>query len=151
MAGTEVPALDIVRFARPLLLALALAALGLVLSEVPARAATIQVTTSLDENGLGGTGACSLREALEAARTDAAFGGCTPGNGTDQITFDAASTDGNPINLTVGTLVIASNLQIVGNGVAATIVDGGGTFRVFLVNPSVTAELRALIERFDQA
>ncbi|MFN8524589.1 MAG: CSLREA domain-containing protein [Chloroflexota bacterium] len=46
-----------------------------------AQAATIQVTTSADENNTN-LSACSLREALVAANTNAAFGGCPAGDRT---------------------------------------------------------------------
>ncbi|MFN8526829.1 MAG: CSLREA domain-containing protein [Chloroflexota bacterium] len=60
-----------------------------------AQAATIQVTTSADENNTN-LSACSLREALVAANTNAAFGGCPAGDpdgtATDQITFAGGRT-----------------------------------------------------------
>jgi CSLREA domain-containing protein len=49
---------------------------------------TIQVNIEVDEYDTTGTGTgCSLREAIQAANIDAAFGGCTAGSGTDTITF----------------------------------------------------------------
>jgi CSLREA domain-containing protein len=65
------------------------ALLGLLLAllpTTPARAATITVTTTADEHTNPGpeTG-CSLREAVTASNTDAAFGGCPAGSGTDTI------------------------------------------------------------------
>ena len=49
---------------------------------------TIQVNIVADEYDTTGTGTgCSLREAIESANTNTAFGGCTPGSGTDTITF----------------------------------------------------------------
>ena len=45
------------------------------------------VTTTADEFGTP-TG-CSLREAIQAANNDAAFGGCIAGNGDDTITLQA--------------------------------------------------------------
>ena len=48
---------------------------------------TITVTTTVDENGTGGN--CSLREAIRAANTNAAFGGCPAGSpGMDTIVFN---------------------------------------------------------------
>ena len=44
----------------------------------PRQALTIAVTTGADEFGSAGS-ACSLREAVQTANTDAAFGGCTAG------------------------------------------------------------------------
>ncbi len=54
---------------------------------MPARAATITVTTTTDEYGAGA--ACSLREATKAADDDTAFGGCPAGSGTDTIAIPA--------------------------------------------------------------
>lgn len=60
----------------------ALVGVGLGLAQtMPAQAspddAVIYVTTTNDEYDMNGTGAgCSLREAIHAANTDAAFGGC---------------------------------------------------------------------------
>ncbi len=62
-----------------------------------ATAATIKVTTTLDEYGVGAE--CSLREALTSANTDTAFGGCR-GSGADEIRLREGSVysrsiDGN--------------------------------------------------------
>jgi hypothetical protein len=46
-----------------------------------ASAATIEVTTDADEFGTGS--ACTLREAVESARTNKAFGGCPKGSKTE--------------------------------------------------------------------
>jgi CSLREA domain-containing protein len=53
---------------------------GLLSLPVAAGAATIEVTTDADEFGAGS--ACTLREAVEAARTNKAFGGCPKGSKT---------------------------------------------------------------------
>ncbi len=51
---------------------------------------TIQVNTEIDEYNTTGTGTgCSLREAIQSANTDTAFGGCSTGSGTDTITFQS--------------------------------------------------------------
>jgi CSLREA domain-containing protein len=49
-----------------------------------AQAAVINVTTVFDEFNTGPS-TCSLREAVQAANTDAAFGGCSAGSGADVI------------------------------------------------------------------
>ena len=52
----------------------------------PARAATITVSTQVDEAGTGAD--CSLREAVQAANTNAAYGGCPAGaSGEDNISL----------------------------------------------------------------
>src|SRR6476659_5279322 len=75
---------------RPFLLALASAALAWILFEAPAWAATIPVTTTADESGATPT-ACSLREAITAANTDSAVGGCPAGSGADIISLPAGT------------------------------------------------------------
>ncbi|MGI9068613.1 MAG: Calx-beta domain-containing protein, partial [Pyrinomonadaceae bacterium] len=81
------------------ILALALAALSLkterafMMSGGPAPVAPmlagISVNTTVDEDNTN-PAACSLREAIVAANTNAAFGGCTAGSGEDVITFTMA-------------------------------------------------------------
>ncbi len=55
--------------------------LAVLLASIPdavsVSAATILVTTTVDENGTGPD--CSLREAIHAANTDSAYGGCSSG------------------------------------------------------------------------
>jgi CSLREA domain-containing protein/MYXO-CTERM domain-containing protein len=108
------------------LVVLVAAALALLPSSVllvpAARAgATITVDTTNDENNTNGK--CSLREAVEAANTDAAVDSCTAGSGTDTIVFDA-STNGTAINLTLGSIELTSSMTIDGNGRSNTIVTG---------------------------
>ena len=80
---------------RSFLPALVLAALACLLITSPVRAATIQVTTTGDENG-SNPAACSLREAIQSANLNLPVGGCAAGEAaaTDRITF-AASTNGS--------------------------------------------------------
>jgi CSLREA domain-containing protein len=127
-------------------LGLALALLGLASWPLPTHAGpatTITVNTTADE--LNSDGDCSLREAIQAANTDAAVDACPAGSGADTITFEAA-TDGTPIVLTgaanedanaTGDLDIldGGDLTIQGNGTGSTIVDGHGRDRVFHVCP----------------
>jgi CSLREA domain-containing protein len=56
----------------------------------PAMGATITPNTFGDENGGGGS--CSLREAIQAANTNAGFGGCAAGSGADTIPLAPAPT-----------------------------------------------------------
>src|SRR5664280_1967901 len=78
------------------------------------RAATLTVTNTND------TGAGSLRDALAGA-ADA-----------DTIDLSIAGT----ILLTNGELVVTNNINIVGPGPAALLIDGNGTNRVFHIGPS---------------
>lgn len=95
----------------------------------------LPVTTTADENGTN-TSACSLREAIQAANTNAAFGGCPTGVGADTITLPAGlylltiTTGGGS-----GDLDLTSNITINGAGPGQTIVDGGAlSDRVFDVS-----------------
>ncbi len=115
---------------------------GLFFGVAPSRAAlaapdaTIAVTTTADEYG-GGAG-CALREAIQAANTNAAFGGCSAGSGADTITLPAgtytlsiagASEDANAS----GDLDVASNLTLNGAGADSTTIDGNQLDRVLHV------------------
>ncbi len=104
-----------------------------------ALAATINVTTTSDEFNTG-TG-CSLREAVQAANTNSAFGGCPAGSGTDTINvpngFHTLSrgnfgsfTDIDEDANSVIDIDIASNLNIVGTASATvSIGNTSGNYR----------------------
>jgi CSLREA domain-containing protein len=106
----------------------------------PALAATITVTTTADEFGTGA--GCGLREAIQAANTDAAYGGCSAGSGSDRIVLPAGTytltISGSEDANTSGDLDILADLEILGAGVATTIVDGNDIDRVFDVDPVET-------------
>ncbi|MEX0800813.1 MAG: choice-of-anchor Q domain-containing protein [Dehalococcoidia bacterium] len=96
----------------------------------PAHAADIAVNTTDDENNVDGD--CSLREAVEAANTDAAVDACTAGAGADTIAVPAGT-----YLLETGELEITTDVTINGAGAADTIVDNADdTGRVFNVNES---------------
>jgi CSLREA domain-containing protein len=101
------------------------------ITERPARASTtITVTTTADE--LNQNGNCSLREAIQAANTDAAVDACPAGSGTDTIILPSGIyTSTIPgyyesANQT-GSLDVNSSLNIQGDGAPTTIIDGGGS------------------------
>ena len=85
---------------------------------------------------------CSLREAIQSANTDTAFGGCTAGSGADTITLPSGTyqitiNPGPDENANAaGDFDIASSLTIQGAGAGSTFVDGGGVDRVFDVAPN---------------
>ncbi|HVQ36190.1 MAG TPA: CSLREA domain-containing protein, partial [Pyrinomonadaceae bacterium] len=116
-------------------LALALAALSLKTDRAFMRSlepaapvfAGITVNTTVDENNTGAN--CSLREAIVAANTDAAFGGCTAGSGSDVITFTVNGT----ITLTSALADLSSSMEINGPGAALLTVSGNSAVRVFNV------------------
>src|SRR3954469_19129883 len=107
---------------------------ALSLLAVPAaHAATISVTTESDAPG-----ACSLREAVTAANTDAAAGGCAAGAGADTIALPegryapavaGADEDAN----TSGDLGLSGHTTIAGAGAARTTISAGRVDRVLSV------------------
>ena len=102
-------------------------------------AATITVTTDADENGTGAD--CALREAVTAANSDTAFGGCAAGAGADMVVF-AMPFFGTPreIRLATGELRVTSAVTISGAGAhlltIRNIQPAGATSRVFAVTGS---------------
>ncbi len=104
-------------------------------------AATITVTTAADEDFANGV--CSLREAVRAAVTDAAYRGCPAGSLVDTIVVPAGT-----YNLTLGEIVISGNTQILNiDGVSPlrTVLRCGSGSRLFrLEGNSGPVELRDL-------
>jgi CSLREA domain-containing protein len=106
-----------------------------------AAAATISVTTTVDEFDDPGPGTgCSLREAVQAANTNAAFGGCAAGSGAgdgaDTIvvpagTYTLTRTGADESSNVTGDLDIHENVSIVGSGAVTTIIDGNRADRIF--------------------
>lgn len=82
----------------------------------PAAAATIKVNTTVDD--FGGGGSCALREAVQTANTNAAFGGCgRSGGGPDVIVLRSGKTylrsiTGTGDDNSSGDLDLSSNLTI---------------------------------------
>jgi CSLREA domain-containing protein len=122
-----------IRFARQLAITLLLVGALFAATTVGAQAATIAVGTTVDE--LDGDADCSLREAIQAANTDAAVSGCVAGSGADtiavpagfyQLTRVGAGDDGNA----TGDLDVASDVTIRGIG---AVIDGNDTDRVLHV------------------
>lgn len=95
-----------------------------------ASAATIEVTTTKDEFGAGGSKKCALREAIQAANTDKKFGGCRRGKGADRIVLGRGihrlKLTGSENDNASGDLNITGPVTIVGKGERHTVVDGNG-------------------------
>ncbi|WP_412063016.1 choice-of-anchor Q domain-containing protein [Rubrivirga sp. IMCC45206] len=111
----------------------ALAACLLATLALPTQAATITVDSGTDD-GVG----CTLREAVEAANTDTAVGGCTAGSGRDRIELGVSL-----ITLTGAEIVIAGLTDIVPASGRAGVLGAvdqrlfritGGTVRFFRVD-----------------
>ena len=95
---------------------------------------TITVTTDVDEYGVN-NGLCSLREAIVASNTDAAFGGCPAGSGRDTIYLPTGgytlTIPGPDDAAAFGDLDIRDDVFIHGDGVKATYIDGNDLDRIF--------------------
>jgi CSLREA domain-containing protein len=94
---------------------------------------TITVNTTVDE--LNSDGDCSLREAIQAANTDAPVDACPAGSGADTVvvpagiynlTIAGSGEDGNA----TGDLDVLGSLTLSGHSSGDTIIDGGGQDRV---------------------
>jgi len=132
MAGTR--GLSAGRALRGVLLGIA----ALLLMVTPAGAATITPNTTADQFN-SDPGHCSLREAVQAANTEAAFGGCPAGTGNDVIKLGAGvyalTIPGNDGTNAAGDLDLndIDSLGISHTGAAAATIDGGGLDRVIQV------------------
>jgi len=113
-----------------------------VLGSGAASGATLTVTTTADT--IANDGACSLREAVTAANTDAPFNGCPAGSGFDEIVLAAAeyrfdrAGAGEDANST-GDIDIRSSLAIRGAGADQTRIRGDREDGVFDIRPAILA------------
>ncbi len=112
-------------------------------------ATTITVTTTVDD--INGDRQCSLREAIRAADTNTAIGGCAAGvSGADTIIIGAGTYlltltgTGDDLALN-GDLDVRSDVTIIGPTTGTAIVDGNGTDRVFEVLSGARLTLSNLV------
>jgi CSLREA domain-containing protein len=77
---------------------------------------TITVTTTTDDHTTNGN--CSLREALQAADTDAAVDDCAAGNGADTIVLGA-----HTYTVSFDELEVQSDVTMQGAGASSTLID----------------------------
>jgi CSLREA domain-containing protein len=98
--------------------------------------ATITVNTTAD--GTGGPD-CTLRDAIVAANTDTAVGGCSAGNGADTIAFGVSGQ----IDLGSTLPAVASALTIDGSG-QSIVVSGQRVVRVLEVDAGASLTLQTL-------
>lgn len=108
-------------------------------------ASTINVNTTIDENGAGG--GCSLREAIISANTNTSFGGCTDSGGGGPFTINVPA---GVYALTIGELqtgtLPGANISIIGSGSASTIIHQFNlNARVFDLDPSVVGNVSVSI------
>jgi len=135
--------------------------LALILSTLPLQktahsAATITVNTTSDQ--LTNDALCSLREAIIAANSDSAVGGCNAGSGIDIILFDANLSLPATFTLSItgtgedatqrGDLDITSSLTITpanASQIGKITIDGNASDRVFHILNSAKVSINGLI------
>src|SRR5262245_2402053 len=95
-----------------------------------AHAATIPVTTTADSTG---GPACSLRDAIAAANSNMAVGGCPAGSSSGADTIDLTALAGT---ITLGSPLpnITSDLAIQGPGFSVLTISGNDLHRVFFID-----------------
>ncbi|MDZ4771196.1 MAG: hypothetical protein SGJ24_18905 [Chloroflexota bacterium] len=120
-----------------------LALIALSVIAVPSVSANILlVNTTTDEDGTGT--ACALREAVQAADTDSAYGGCSAGSGSDTIVLPDAA-----YNLTLGSQLVVDSTIFIQPQVSAAIVRAAAIpntvdRRVFFVSTGAALTLTSL-------
>ncbi len=113
-----------------------------------AHAATIEVTTTVDE--LNTDGDCSLREAIIAANEDRVVDACAAGNGRDTITLVPGRYElsiyewSEDSGLRGGDIDITTDLDITTSGAGTTTINGMLNNRVFDIHASATVSITNL-------
>lgn len=113
----------------------------------PAEAAPGDIVVNTSSDVEANNGSCSLREALESARTDSASGSlpgeCIAGSfgGTDTIIFEGVSA---PIVLGGAELLINNLGSTIIDGGSGVVIDGNRASRVLRVFPTGSVTLRNL-------
>lgn len=102
---------------------------SILITPIPAIGATLTVTTESDLDLLDGL--CSLREALVAANSDAAYQDCLAGSGPDEIFLEVPGT----YLLLLPLPMIEDDLTITGLGADLSILDGGDTVQILNFSP----------------
>lgn len=115
----------------------------------PGAASAANITVNSSSDAVSGAGPCTLREAVIAANTDTATGGCVAGSGADVITVGVPkvtlSIPGAAENFSsTGDLDASSVITIAGAGAGSTVVDGGGLDRVLDVHAGATVTVQDL-------
>ena len=128
---------------------------GSLVTQMASAASVITVTDTADL--VADDGQCSLREAVIAANTDIAVGGCSAGSGADTIVFSASLpapavfsltlTGANEDNAATGDLDLRGILTIQGKNSEQVIIDGNGSDRVFEIRPGATIVISSVTIR----
>jgi len=116
----------------------------------PTHAAKIKVTDTADDFFAAPGGTCSLREAVQAANSDADFGGCPKGNGADTImlksgeTYDLSIAGADDANA-VGDLDVNSGITIAPTRRERATIDANDVSRVLHIVDPGALELSRLV------
>jgi CSLREA domain-containing protein/uncharacterized repeat protein (TIGR01451 family) len=129
-----------------------LAAIWVILAVTPGVASAAEITVTTTDDEINSDGDCSLREAIEAANSDAAVDNCTAGSGTDTIrlpsgtiTIALTNTAGNEASNQTGDFDIISDVTIAPTSASTTTtIDASGIDRIFDIN-GATVVLERLI------
>ena len=119
----------------------------LALTACPAAANTIAVNTTAD--GFGANGVCTLRDAVQAANTNLAQGGCPAGSGYDTIaigpgTFKLSIVPVGGDTNASGDLNLTTGMTIRGAGRDATTIDAQSIDRVIATSPSADVTISSV-------
>jgi len=126
--------------AKPTYSALVGLSLGLSLYAIPLQAATIFVDSLTDAAPSVDDGNCTLREAIEAANSDASIDACNAGNGADTIEFLPAILSGGNASITLVDNLsdisdpVSESLTLQGPGTNLLSIDGDNSYTMFYLN-----------------
>jgi len=130
------------------------AALSALLLALPAGAGAAKIKVTTGDDGFGAGDRCALREAVQAANTNADFGGCVrQGTGTaDKIVLRGGRTHTTTIggandDNTGGDLDVAGETRIKVNGTGKAKLDGNFIDRVLEVLPGASLQASRLVIR----
>jgi CSLREA domain-containing protein len=105
-------------------LVLSFAATAILLQHQHAYGATIVVDTFADDITVNGN--CTLREAVISANADSGADNCITGSGADTISLPSGL-----FVLSLGQIDLGSEMEIVGQGMDQTVIDGSLSTRIF--------------------
>jgi CSLREA domain-containing protein len=112
----------------------------------------ITVTTTIDE--LNADGACSLREAIQAANTDTTVDACPAGGDQDTVVLPSGvytlsiegAVDAGAAANVAGDLDISSTISLQGSAAAPSVLAGDG-YRILHIHPNATVTINRLTIR----
>ncbi len=110
---------------------------------------TVDIPVTPPDDHMDSNGDCSLREAIEAANTDAVVDGCPAGNGADVILIPTGiiTLSVSPIitdtNVT-GDLDLLTEMTLQGVDARTTVIDGVGIDRILHISTTAIVTVAVL-------